>query len=190
VDLARGVLTVLPEIGAHGQRLEGTKQRARTVPICPELSSILSGKNRQLRKPMSVRATTLDPDAPVCPDLPTPTNVHRMLLGGKAGTRKLASGQERRYIGLFEKAGLEPWDRPFHTLRKCCGTDWGELGIPLADIAAWMGNSPAVAARLYLRTTPTTWSRITGLAPQSAPQKRVTSPAKTRNSLEKKNLRV
>jgi integrase len=170
VDLSRRVLTILPEIGAHGQRVEGTKQRARTVPISPDLAVLLDAQKAVLAK---VPFAASKPNGLVCPDLPTPTNVHRMLVGGKAGTRTLASGKTRRYIGLFEKAGLTPWDRPLHTLRKCCGTDWGEMGIPLADIAAWMGNSPDVAARLYLRTTPTTWARVTGLTgllPQTQPQ--------------------
>lgn len=92
----------------------------------------------------------------------------RALVGGGAGGRRLASGKPRRYIGLVEKAGLPVYAKPMHTLRRNCGTEWAEQGIPLADLAKWMGNSVAVAAEYYVRTTPITFARVTGLTNEQA----------------------
>ena len=160
VDLSRRMLRILPEQIEDGSRPEGTKQRERTVPVCPRLAALLQQACRG--KPLG---------DPVCQGLPNSYNLRRFLVGGKAGRRRLASGKPRRYLGLIRKAGFEPWAKPLHTLRRNCGTEWGERNIPLADLARWMGNSPSVAAKLYLRTTPITFALVTGL-PQQVPQTR------------------
>lgn len=190
VDLSPSarMLTVIPEEDDEGLRREGTKQRVRHVPIRPELAALLAESNSRRagtpeRAPNTPRlrpkeAPKPDPDAPVCPDLPAKRLMHRALVGGKQGTQRRADGEPVRYEGLIVKAGLVPWKRPMHTLRKCAGTQWVSEGFPITDVARWMGNSVAVAAEYYVRTTPTTWQRAIGLgrdespvAPQSAPQK-------------------
>lgn len=107
VDLGRRMITVLPEANERGERIEGTKQRARTVPMRPELAAELEAARaaaesqaKSATPSVSLRLLT------VCPDLPNATNLHRALVGGKAGKRPLASGKTRRYIGIIEKAGL------------------------------------------------------------------------------------
>lgn len=159
VDLSRRMLTVLPEVGSEGAMVEGTKQRLRHVPIRPELARLLAS------------GPTLAPDKPVCPDLPNTSNLRRALHGGPAGGRKRADGTDRRYVGILERAGVPKYAKPMHTLRRNCGTEWAEQGIPLADLARWMGNSVAVAAAYYVRTTPTTFARVTGIRQPGPPQR-------------------
>ena len=57
-------------------------------------------------------------------------------------------------------AGVEPWPRPFHAMRASCETDWAAR-FPLADVAAWLGHTRAVAARHYLRPTEATFEAAT-----------------------------
>lgn len=51
---------------------------------------------------------------------------------------------------IIVRAGLVPWPRLFQNLRSSCETDWVE-NYPAHEVAAWMGHSPAVAARHYLQ---------------------------------------
>lgn len=186
------MLTVIPEEDDEGLRREGTKQRVRHVPIRPELARLLAESNSR-RAGTPGRAPKPDPDSPVCPELPAKRLMHRALVGGKQGTQRRADGEPVRYEGLIVKAGLVPWKRPMHTLRKCAGTQWVSEGFPITDVARWMGNSVAVAAEYYVRTTPTTWQRAIGLgrvepkpAPQSAPQSVSRPKGKNRKHRENK----
>lgn len=64
-------------------------------------------------------------------------------------------------LRAIRAAGPQPWPRTFHALRASCETDWAAT-YPLADVAAWMGHSRAVAARCYLRPTDATFFAVTG----------------------------
>lgn len=173
VSLDERRLTVLPAADRTGARIEGTKQAMRHVPIRPELAEVL------------VRPAGEAPTAPVCPDLPSPNNLRRMLVGEdvKQGRRK-RDGTPRRYIGILEKAGLPVYAKPLHTLRRNCGTEWAER-VPLADLAKWMGHSPQVAADYYLRTTPTTWASVTGVEIERAPK-----PAPNRTAAKGRTIKT
>lgn len=70
-----------------------------------------------------------EPDAPVC-RLPAATDWHR------------------KALDLIVAAGLAPWPKPYHTLRKNRATSWREL-YPEHVVDAWMGHSLAVARRHY-----------------------------------------
>jgi integrase len=158
IDMKRRMIRVLPEENARGQRVEGTKQAERFTPIRPELAAVLAP---------FVKAA--QPDDLVCPI--SPLNFERTMHGG--GVRGKPTTGHGRYIGIVERAGLDPIKRLPHTLRKNCGTEWAEEGIPITDIAKWLGNSVAVAAASYIRTTPTTFARVTGLAKGLAKRPRV-----------------
>ena len=67
----------------------------------------------------------------------------------------------------IRSAGLEVWPRPFHTLRASCETDWAQR-LPLADVAAWLGHTRAVAARHYLRPTGASFAAATELPSRSS----------------------
>lgn len=68
---------------------------------------------------------------------------------------------ERTMERIIKRAGLEPYAKPLHTLRKCIETDWLAT-LPVLDVVGWLGNSPDVAAKHYNRTTPETIARVTG----------------------------
>ena len=66
--------------------------------------------------------------------------------------------QLHRYI---RKAGLEPWQRAFHQMRASCQTDL-ERHHGLHAAAAWLGNSPSVAAEHYLSVHPDAFAAASG----------------------------
>ena len=68
---------------------------------------------------------------------------------------------DKRASDIVAAAGVPTYAKPFHTLRKCRETEWMAVH-PVMDVAAWLGHSPAVAARHYVRTTPETLARVTG----------------------------
>jgi hypothetical protein len=70
---------------------------------------------------------------------------------GKNGWRNAnLRTQFKRYI---ERAGLEPWPRLFHSMRASRETDLAKL-YPIKAVTNWLGNTPAVAMKHYLQTTP------------------------------------
>ena len=52
---------------------------------------------------------------------------------------------------IIERAGHKPWPRLFQNLRGSCETDWVDL-YPSHQVASWLGHSPSVAARHYLKS--------------------------------------
>ncbi len=53
---------------------------------------------------------------------------------------------------IIRRAGLEPWPRLFNNLRATRETELAERW-PMHVVCAWIGNSPAVAAKHYLQVT-------------------------------------
>lgn len=62
---------------------------------------------------------------------------------------------------VLEAAGLKPWPKPFHTLRKNLATDW-QAKYPPLDVAAWLGHDVTVAAKHYHQTRPEAMAAVTG----------------------------
>lgn len=132
VDLKANRIVVTP-----ATRKVTTKQKRRIVPVCPRLARML----------FCSRATArLDND-----DI--------------AGLPVADFGQHQDALRPFKRAivvaELSVWERPFHTLRKNCETDWLARGLPVMDVCRWLGHDPRVAAQFYHQTTAETWSRIT-----------------------------
>ena len=50
--------------------------------------------------------------------------------------------------------------KPFHTLRKCCESEW-MAEHPVLAVCEWMGHSPAVAQEHYTRATVATVEKVT-----------------------------
>ena len=88
----------------------------------------------------------------------------------KAGTEEdghvvqgvYADNMWRDFRVIAKRAGLKPWARWCHTLRKNCETDWAGR-FPIHVVAEWLGNSPEVAMRHYLRAEPQDYLRASGL---------------------------
>ncbi len=93
---------------------------------------------------------------PICPEL------YRLLAGFRAigPVVDLHGNLWREFRAICRRAGLEPWAKWCHTLRKNCETDWSRE-LPLHVVTEWLGNSPAVAIKHYLRAEPQDYDRIT-----------------------------
>jgi integrase len=55
-------------------------------------------------------------------------------------------------LAIIAKAGLKPWGKLFQNLRATRETELAEI-YPMHVVCAWIGNSPAVAAKHYLQVT-------------------------------------
>ena len=53
---------------------------------------------------------------------------------------------------IIERAGLEPWPKTFQNLRSSRETELAET-YPVQVVCAWIGNSPAIAAKHYQQVT-------------------------------------
>lgn len=110
------------------------RSRERIVPVCPRLYSDLEHGFRH----------TSDKNGPICP--------------------VMVSDVPRKGRSIIEAAGLEPWDKPFHSLRKSCETEWlDNPNLPLPAVCEWLGNSIAVAVAHYRKRVNTgAMATITG----------------------------
>jgi integrase len=54
---------------------------------------------------------------------------------------------------MIRRAGLKPWPKPFHAMRASFETELVEM-VPVQTAAAWLGNSPKIAMKHYLRVMP------------------------------------
>lgn len=93
----------------QGRRRVTTKQRRRRVPIVPALYRLLLERHEA-------------------------AGTGELLVVGIGGDN------HRRDLNVIVRAaGLTPWHKPFHTLRKNCETDWLAQHSGL-DVCAWMGS--------------------------------------------------
>lgn len=83
-------------------------------------------------------------------------------LGVFPPARTSKSSLRSRLTTIIERAGLTVWPKPWHNMRASCQTDLVKVH-PLHVVCAWLGNSPAVAARHYLQTTDADFERATGV---------------------------
>lgn len=67
-------------------------------------------------------------------------------------------------------AGLKPLSRPWQNMRASCQTDLTH-GHPIHVVCEWLGNSTAVAAKHYLRTTDADFAKAAGVDVSSARKK-------------------
>ncbi len=70
-------------------------------------------------------------------------------------------------LRIIDRAGLEPWTRPFQNLRASCETELARK-FPIHVVCAWIGNSPKVAAKHYLTVTDADFSLAAGDASDDA----------------------
>lgn len=74
------------------------------------------------------------------------------LAGGSTNLRT----QLRRFCA---RAGVEPWTRPFVSMRASAATDLVDAGYPDHVRTTWLGHSVLIAQRHYLRVTREHWER-------------------------------
>jgi integrase len=132
IDWVRNQLHILPEANHAGERIEGTKQRERWVPISPELATVLLRRLEQLPAGEHLLCR-----------IPT-QNIHRDAV---------------RFVKL---AGLPAYSKPFHTLKKCLASEWLAEGLNPTDVAQWLGDSVDVLMRHYARSLQRSAGQVTG----------------------------
>ena len=59
-----------------------------------------------------------------------------------------ADNLRTHFVRLCERAGVEPWPKPFQNLRLSCETDWMDSAGP-ATACKWSGNTIEVASKHY-----------------------------------------
>ena len=64
---------------------------------------------------------------------------------------------------ILKRAGLEPWPRLFHNLRASRETELARE-FPIHVVTKWLGNTPKIAAKHYLMTTESDFSKAIGTA--------------------------
>ena len=69
---------------------------------------------------------------------------------------------------IVVRAGLRPWPKLFQNLRANRETELA-AAFPIHVVCEWMGNSPKIVARHYLRVTAADCERAAGAAHQVAP---------------------
>ena len=57
-----------------------------------------------------------------------------------------------QFMRILKRAGIKPWERLFHNLRASRQTELADQ-FPLHVVTDWIGNSPDIADRHYLKTT-------------------------------------
>ena len=83
-------------------------------------------------------------------------------------THRLKSGNlATQFCRIIRKAGLEPWPSLFRNCRASRQTEL-ENSFPTHVVCAWLGNSPTVASRHYLRVTDGHFEQAIGGAPGGA----------------------
>lgn len=120
---------------------ETTKQRRRVVPITPKLHAILLAAFEAA--PPGARSV--------------------VGIGG--------DNHRRDFAVIARRAGLTPWGKPFHTLRKNCETDW-LAKFPVMDVCDWLGHDPTVAREHYHQTRRDTFQAAAGIEQPKAAEVR------------------
>jgi integrase len=128
--------------GRNRFRVDSPKTGERWVPIFPELRPYLE-ECFQLAKEDAVRVITRYRDS-------------------NANLRTT-------FMKIIRRAGEKPWPRLFHNLRASRETELA-AEYPIHVVCAWLGNTPAIAARHYLTVREEDYERaVSGGAKSGAP---------------------
>ena len=111
-----------------------TDKGVRVLPLFPEL--------REHFEDVYTLAKAKSPDGVVSPSAWVITRYRQK-------NANLRTQLER----VIRKAGIEPWPKLFQNLRSTRETELNET-YPMHVVCSWIGNSPKVAAKHYLQTTP------------------------------------
>ncbi len=111
--------------------LVGKAGRYRQVPIQPELMAVLTATLD--KSPVgSVR---------VCQAITTVAIHHA-------------------FREFCKAAGVNPWAKPYQSLRSSCENDWKEQGIPEPTYLSWLGHSMEVSRRHYVTPIPSEFVKV------------------------------
>ncbi|MCC7146266.1 MAG: tyrosine-type recombinase/integrase [Phycisphaeraceae bacterium] len=113
----------------------GQGHDSRTVPVEPRLMALIQ------------EAYDLAPEGQ-----------ERLIVGinGKGALR-------RRVEAIWTRAGVQPWDRLFQSLRSSCERDWAQHH-PQVHVSRWIGHGMLISAKHYLNgDLPEAYARVTGV---------------------------
>jgi integrase len=114
--------------------LTGTKRRRREVYMSPVLERILL----ELRDEAEGELIVGDLGA---------RDLHRAMVGKVVGIP--GTDLDRHIPGLVQKAGLEVYAKPFHTLRKWRASTWVGM-FPVPFVSEWIGDRVETLMRHYI----------------------------------------
>jgi integrase len=120
-------------------RVQENKTRERWVPIFPEVRPYLEAAYEQ---------------AP-----PGATHVITRYRSSEANLRT-------QFQRIIRRAGETPWPKLFHNLRASRETELA-AEFPIHVVCAWIGNSPAIAAKHYLTVQDSDFAKATQKAAHS-----------------------
>ena len=63
-------------------------------------------------------------------------------------TIKGAGSRRRQVVAIIKRAGVEPWDLTWQTLRRSCEIEWAQR-LPQYAVSRWIGHSISVSGRHY-----------------------------------------
>lgn len=106
-------------------RVDSPKTGERWVPLFPELRPYLEDVF----------------------ELAEPGAVHII-----SGERNPDQNLRTQLVRIIRRAGLTPWEKPFHNLRASRETELA-AAFPLHVVCAWIGNSTLIAQKHYLQVT-------------------------------------
>ncbi len=81
--------------------------------------------------------------------------------------RDATQNMRTQFNKIVRRAGLTPWDKPFHNLRATRQTELSDE-FPEHVVCQWLGNSQAVATKHYLHTTDEHFERAIKAAQKAA----------------------
>jgi integrase len=64
----------------------------------------------------------------------------------------------QQLLRLIRRIGETPWPRLWHSLRASAETDLASR-FPIHVVAAWLGNTPKIALKHYMRVTPNDYAK-------------------------------
>ena len=75
----------------------------------------------------------------------------------------------RDFQMLFKRAGVTPYEKPFHSLRKTCITDWAGK-FPAHVVKEWAGHADIrTTLKYYLKVSESEYDRAAGLTSEAKP---------------------
>lgn len=99
--------------------------------------------------------------------VPIPPKLREILAAGRGNLdepvcRFPTENVHRDALTIIRRAGITPYAKPFHTLKKSLASDWLAAGIPASDVAQWLGDSVEVLMRHYAKYLQGNAKRIIG----------------------------
>lgn len=126
----------------------------------------MSGRYLTIVPPANARGDRVENTKKRLRHVPVDMDLHAVLLGTERTSERVCdisiNNLHRNAVAIIKAAGLPEYRKPYHTLKKCLASEWLSQGIPVTDVAQWLGDSVAVLERHYTRWLQSSAHRVTG----------------------------